>query len=104
MTGAQIQTAGASRLTLASKNRKAVEFSALKAMTKPLMTKNTCTPPSGAEHLQFRMRRDAAGGPCRNAGGKGPHPVTIVVEHHEDCGEKSKYVDAAKCGFLLSHA
>ena len=39
-----IQTAGASRLTLASKNRNGVDFSALKAMTKPLMTKKISTP------------------------------------------------------------
>jgi hypothetical protein len=38
VTGAQIHTAGASRFTLASKNRKGVDLSALKAMTKPLMT------------------------------------------------------------------
>ncbi len=48
-----------------------------------------------------RANPDCRRQPCRNAGGKGPH---LVVEHHEDCGEKSKYVDAAKCGFLLSHA
>ncbi|MER9402740.1 hypothetical protein NKI36_01625 [Mesorhizobium caraganae] len=35
----QTQTAGASRFTLTSKNRNGVDFSALKAVTKPLMTK-----------------------------------------------------------------
>ena len=44
VSGAQIQTAGASRFTLASKKRRGVDFSALKAMTKPLMTKNIWTP------------------------------------------------------------
>ncbi|WP_244482911.1 hypothetical protein [Mesorhizobium sp. Root102] len=44
VTGAQIHTAGASRFTLASKNRKGVDLSALKAMTKPLMTKKIWTP------------------------------------------------------------
>ena len=38
VTGAQIQTAGTSRLKRASKNFSGVAFSALKAMTKPLMT------------------------------------------------------------------
>lgn len=43
-SGAQIQTAGTRRRKRASKNFSGVAFSALKAMTKPLMTKNTCTP------------------------------------------------------------
>ncbi|CCV03476.1 hypothetical protein MESS2_1070015 [Mesorhizobium metallidurans STM 2683] len=52
----------------------------------------------------FRLRRHAARRARRNALGERPHPEAVVVEHHHDGGEKTQDVDAAECGFLLSHA